>query len=288
MNIIIRNLISIMCNNTLAQDRPLEAMSNYKWQQTALLLMALGLDAEQMMPREKRWVAANAKQQLRNARKNNHPTVVQTETPAHDEDTETVVDVIDLLHPTLCNRRLNRKLQALKEEEEKDNDRAPVTWEFFSLLVYNAEQLIGGYIHMPSLLRQASLLKEKGHLIDYPKLETWIHEVRITIPVGWLTTVTTEVFQLDADEIQYAYRYHSKAASMLYGALHRMLKRVEKASHTPRSLGKAILLPLSTVTPQHHGGQRLLPRRTTLRYAPREALPLLMHNFHIRMEAIEE
>ncbi len=250
-----------------------------------MLLMALGLDAETMMPQEKRTVAAKAKKLLLSAHRNSRPV---TTTIHNDEHVVTRQQHEEVQYASFCNRHLNRKLQAIHDADETDVDKAPATWEYFSLMVYNAEQLIGGSLHMPSLLRLGTMLKEKGDQIDYPKLEMWIQQVHLSKPVNWLTTILTEVFKIDADEIQYEYRPHPKAASMLYVALHKLLARIEKVARKPRSLSKAILLPLTSNSPRYYSGQRMFSRRITLRYAPREALPLLWNSFNKRIEAIEE
>ena len=284
MHIIIRNLITVVRNHTIAQQQPLLPMSNYKWQQVAMLLMALGLPYEEMMPADKRKVSVKARQLLAKAQRNSHPTL--------DNDSQDVDNVMpnsnDTLRAVMRNRHTNRRLQQLQDDEEKDEDKAPATWEFFNLMVYNAEQLIGGRVHMPALLLMVTTLQQQGHLIDYPKLETWIQQLHLIKPVNWLTTVLVEVWGMEEDEIQYTYNPHPKAADMLYKALHKLLARLEKVARKPRSLGKAILMPLSQTTPKDMKGLCLLPRRKTLRYAPREALPLMLSNFHQHKEAMEE
>lgn len=277
MDIITRNFLAVMCNHAFAQQRPLEPMTDWKWTQVALLALSMRLDAVQMMPEDKRHLALQAENIL--PKEENSNTENGEENGQEQDSTP---------NPAFCNKRLNRRLQTIREEEEHDNDRAPYTWTFFSLLVCNAEQLIGGRISMPLLLQQTAGLRQQGHLIDYPKLETWIQRMKIRKAVDWQTTIMTDIFQIPSDEIQYTWRHQQQAPDMLIQALEHQRQHIQEACMQQRTTGRTILMPLSTATARHIQGRRLLPRRITLRYTPREALPLLWRHFRSRMDLIEE
>lgn len=186
------------------------------------------------------------------------------------------------------NRRLNKRLDSIRKQEEDDNDRAPLTWEYFSLMVYNAELLLGGRIHFSQFIKMSLMLREHGHLIDYLKVEQWLRLLRLTKPASWITSIMTDVFRLTPEEIAYSYKHHKDASRMLYKGIARLHRNMRRESSTTSRQHKSVLLPLTLTPIRQRNGQRILQRRKTAVMSPREAIPLLWHNARRRLDDIEE
>lgn len=101
-----------------------------------------------------------------------------------------------------------RRLESIREAELHAMDTSVETLELLNIIVYNVAQIETAGVAVGGVIAFGKYLRERGQLVDFVKLDTWIRRLRIGGLVTLLAALLREGFAFDDDEFPFP---HAKA-----------------------------------------------------------------------------
>lgn len=197
-DIVTRNFFRILRAAAFQEKEELEPMSHYKWNKLSQLMDNQGM---------KNYFETETGKNAADERLNIPRYIIERSANTlltADEDTEADI-------PPLSNRFLNKRLRKIIETEHSDEEASPETLEILGLIILNLRQMLNHGIDTGSLIRIGTLLRKKGHKVDYVKLEKWLAKLHLKRMAQFEGSVLISVFGFSPEEIPFVMRQEKEA-----------------------------------------------------------------------------
>lgn len=132
------------------------------------------------------------------------------------------------------------KIQEKRRENIYDNERHSIdtsidTLKLLNIITFNITQIETKQISIPGIIKLGQYLREKGHLVDFVKLDEWIKILRIRKMVSLIGSFLTQLLKFERNEVPFLYSEDKNAEKMMYEQLFKEEKK-KFISHSCRIL----------------------------------------------------
>lgn len=101
------------------------------------------------------------------------------------------------------------------QDERHAIDTSIETLALLNLFVYNVAQIEQSGISITGVINVGKYLREKGHNVDYVKLDKWIANLRINKVVSMISSMLIDAFGFSSIEIPYIYKKQKATTDLL-------------------------------------------------------------------------
>lgn len=108
-----------------------------------------------------------------------------------------------------------RRRERIWVGERHNIDTSTETLELLNILVYNVSHMEREGVAVCGLIAFGRYLRERGHLVDYVKLDTWLRRLHIEGITSALTSLLTEAFAFSDDEFPFPHKSYPHALRRL-------------------------------------------------------------------------
>lgn len=112
------------------------------------------------------------------------------------------------------NRRIN-----IYENERHSIDTSIETLKLLNIIIFNITQIETNVISVPGIISLGLYLREKGHLVDFVKLDEWIKALRIKKMTSLIGSFLIQLLNFEKNEVPFLYSEDSNAEIMMYDQL---------------------------------------------------------------------
>ena len=272
MDIIKRNFFRLLRSGAFNEQEALEPMSAFKWRRLYQMV-----EAQQVVP-------AFAKGAYNNG---------------HDETLNIPDDLLKVIgnknrddlmpqasffaeRPELRNMILNRKLKKIYKNERHSIDTSVETMELLTIIINNVNNMLNKGLCMGGIIQLGVYLRNKGHLVDFIKLETWLKQLHMQRMAQLQGSILMAVFGFEQDELPFVEKEEPSAYKLTMRAVSNLAKDTAKEWHFRQS---------STGFVQNNSAVLRRNLRRSIRYAgyaPLETSSNFVSNFVRSLSEIEE
>lgn len=204
MDIVKRNLFRLLRSGALNEYEPLEPMTRYKWRRLFALSEAMRLDdLAEAGARHSRFAPDGIPADVLDA------FCSRPQTDAQTQGTGT-----SAAEARLYNWWLQRRLTAIRENEPHAIDASMATVELLDLLVAATRAMLGHGLCLRETLLVGRYLRTRGQLVDFVKLDKWLHKLHIWRMASLTGCILISAFGFDADEIPFVHADGRKASAV--------------------------------------------------------------------------
>lgn len=217
MDIINRNLKTLINVGTWGEPQDLEPMTPYKWrtlfqlsitQQLASVVakaLALYSNLETLCIKEKDVNVLDMAQQSQVSKHNSQTILV------------------------FRSRILKRKYNKIIKDEYHVIDTSITTIELLQQLCQNSTQIINMGLRLKNMQELAVFLRKKGHLVDYVKLENWLNKLDMTYMADLQASVLIDYFDFELKEFPFLKKRNKRALDYVFKSVfHNTTNKMEE------------------------------------------------------------
>ena len=184
--------------------------------------------------------------------------------------------------PELRNLILNRKLKKIYNNERHSIDTSVETLELLTIIINNVNNMLNKGLGMSGIILLGVYLRNKGHRVDFIKLETWLKQLHMQRMAQLQGSILMAVFGFEQDELPFVEKEEPSAHKLTMRAVSNLAKDTAKEWHFRQS---------STGFVQNNSAVLRRNLRRSIRYAgyaPLETTSNFVSNFVRSLSEIEE
>lgn len=215
MNIIARNLLTMLRSGALNEYSLPEKMSAYKWLTLVDAVERLGVTN----------AVARAVKNMQFESEFDMPEKVREH--LFELSAKAVANTVNV---EFNNDRLNRKMQEIHSEERHAIDTSIESLDLLNTLVANITSIINSSISFRLLLRLGNQLRLKGDKVDFVKIETWLKRLHMEKMAQLVGSLLIYGLSFEKDELPFVKKTDPKAAQILEYAIAWALSGAKHAS----------------------------------------------------------
>lgn len=133
------------------------------------------------------------------------------------------------------SRIQEKRRENIYENERHSIDTSIETLKLLNIIIFNITQIETNQLSIPGIIKLGLYLREKGHLVDFVKLDEWIKILRIKKLTSLIGSFLTQLLGFEKSEVPFLYSEDSNAEQMLYDQLFKNDKK-KFISHSCRIL----------------------------------------------------
>lgn len=191
MDIIRRNFISLIRNGAFGENDTLEPMSKYKWGLLHKLAEIHGVDS------------------------------IIDYTLNQGKGALPKLPLPDAGLSRLYNRRLNKRLQNIREQEPSSDDSSIETLNMLDILIQTAEAMLSYGLSIGNIVRTGIYLQNDGDKIDYIKLDNWLKRLDMHRMAQLIGSLLVELLDFEPEAIPFLSRMEPSAKNLAHEALYK-------------------------------------------------------------------
>ena len=196
MNVITRNLFSLLRSGALNEYEPIEPMSEFKWKRLEQMVNAQHVEN----------VAWKGVRNHQYDEMMNIPEHLIKENPLTDTQQQPA---------QLSNRILNARLQRILNNERHAIDTNIGAIEVLNIIINNVSSILNNGSMLSGLIRLGSYLRNKGDKVDYVKVETWLNKLHIRRMAQLQGSMLISVFNFEPAELPFVNRIEPAAHNLV-------------------------------------------------------------------------
>ena len=196
MNVITRNLFSLLRSGALNEYEPIEPMSEFKWKRLEQMVNAQHVE-------NAAWKGVR-----------NHQYDEMMNIPEHLIKESISIDT-QQQPAQLSNRFLNARLQRILNNERHAIDTNIGAIEVLNIIINNVSSMLNNGSMLSGLIRLGSYLRNKGDKVDYVKVETWLNKLHIRRMAQLQGSMLISVFNFEPVELPFVNRIEPAAHNLV-------------------------------------------------------------------------
>lgn len=127
----------------------------------------------------------------------------------------------------LVNALQEKRRERIFDEERHAIDTSIESLKLLNLIIYNIYCFNDHGVNLRGIILIGKYLREKGHLVDYVKLDAWIKRLYVRRMASLLSSVLFYIFNFEKDELPFMYRKYKGVEQMI-------CDQIEETSQTGR------------------------------------------------------
>ncbi|MGP1591261.1 MAG: hypothetical protein ACTTHI_05650 [Prevotella sp.] len=221
MDIIRRNLLTLLKSGALNEYGNIEPMSSFKWEQ--LLNMAV-------MHNVSSFIYKGLKHHQYDKEFNIPKTIlckleeVSNKDNIFEESTEI----------KLSNKLLNIRLKKIRNEELSNNSSSLTTLDLLELLIDNVNHLFRKGLSIKLVLELGIYLKNNQDDIDFNKLNCWLSSLHIVNITALIGSILVTIFKFDKAEVPFVDKISNSSYTLFINSLGNLKANSNKVEWTIR------------------------------------------------------
>lgn len=196
MNVITRNLFSLLRSGALNEYEPIEPMSEFKWKRLEQMVNAQHVE-------NAAWKGVR-----------NHQYDEMMNIPEHLIKESISIDT-QQQPAQLSNRFLNARLQRILNNERHAIDTNIGAIEVLNIIINNVSSMLNNGSMLSGLIRLGSYLRNKGDKVDYVKVENWLNKLHIRRMAQLQGSMLISVFNFEPAELPFVNRIEPAAHNLV-------------------------------------------------------------------------
>ena len=196
MNVITRNLFSLLRSGALNEYEPIEPMSEFKWKRLEQIVNAQHVE-------NTAWKGVR-----------NHQYDEMMNIPEHLIKESSPTDT-QQQPAQLSNRFLNARLQRILNNERHAIDTNIGAIEVLNIIINNVSSMLNNGSMLSGLIRLGSYLRNKGDKVDYVKVENWLNKLHIRRMAQLQGSMLISVFNFEPAELPFVNRIEPAAHNLV-------------------------------------------------------------------------
>lgn len=273
MDIIKRNLLRLLRSGALNEFEPLEPMSRYKWNQLFALSVLLRIDDLIEIGAYHNRFSSNS---IPDDTFDKFCERIKQQMPQYDKGVRSS-------SVELCNSWLNKRLTNIRTKEPHVIDASMDTLQLLNLIVATSSAMFSQGLAIRETLFVGRFLRTKGQLVDFVKLDKWLHKLHLANMAQLIGNLLITTFGFDKDEIPFVHIYDSNAPRMVMRAFNGKSSDAMVAQWHFRQDSSGLVMGNTRAS-----FKTLRRCMSFFTYAPLETLSTLMHGFVTSLSEIEE
>ncbi|MCI6161691.1 MAG: hypothetical protein MR681_10285 [Prevotella sp.] len=275
-NIINRNLFRLLYSGAFNCNEPLEPMSAFKWKRLLQITevqdvkpyVARGLRLHQDDPNLP--ISPSLQQEIEN--------ITSLSMPDVNSSTLKIMQTA----PQLSNILLKRRLKSIIRKEENSESYSLETLQLLNTIIHNVNHTLTNGISLRGIIDMGRFLRTKGNLVDFVKLEKWLHHLGMVRMASLQGSILIDIFKFSIDELPFMNKEETSATYLTQRSLtHTAADTAENWHFRMRTNGMV------------ENNSRVLRRNLTrslryIRFNPFETASNFLANFSRSLSEIEE
>lgn len=218
MNIVIENLISLLCEGAFQAKRSIMPMSEFKWR----ILYKLAV-IEDVAPYIYKGVLSHEYDSCLNI-----PTEVKDQLAASTfneaDDIDSNFDIEDIEKQKLSYIVKRYTLKDIVYKERHSIDTSKITLDLLAIILQNTNAILRNGIRLRGITELGIFLRTKGQLVDFVKLEAWIQRLKLRKMSRLQASVLTQIFGFTQDEFPYIKKNDKRAKPLAEKSIYRVYR----------------------------------------------------------------
>lgn len=264
MNIIERNLFSLLRNSAFGDDSTLEPMSGWKWNKLAKLSVMHNL-----------WMWVRMAME-------NHRGDENLNLPS--DFSFTTYEQLERQNPLVAyqskNKFLEKKHRAIIDKERHAIDTSTESLRLLDLIVNNTETMLSSEIQITKIVELGLWLRSNGNNVDFVKIDGWLYTLQIKKMAEIQASMLVSLFGFAVDEIPFLKKNVPVAEQIALNALNSHILKAEW--YFKQSDNGFVISNSKQMQRNMRRSLKFLP------YSPLLAMSSFWYNFVYSLKEIEE